>query len=55
MMPWVIQSTGDPEVIISDKSSDLYKRTLKVGYASILRTAASLAMPQCIHRYKTSA
>lgn len=55
MAPWVVMDAGAPETIISDKTSDLYKRTLKIGYASIMRCVAGLAMPQCIHRYKTTA
>lgn len=55
MAPWVTVDQGAPETIISDKTSDLYKRTLKVGYASIVRAVAGLAMPQCIHRYKLTA
>lgn len=55
MRPWAILDGGAPETIISDKSSHLYQSQLKVGYASIVRCEAGLAMPQCIHRYKTTA
>lgn len=49
--PWVFQQEPAPEEIISDKSSHLYKTTLKVGYASVLRGNGGLALPHCIHRY----
>jgi phage major head subunit gpT-like protein len=51
MYPWVVQDTGAPETILQDKTSDMYKRTLKVGLASILRGNGGLALPHCIHRY----
>lgn len=51
MVPWVVADQGAPEEIRSDKDSDLYKRTLKVGLAYILRGNAALALPQCIERW----
>jgi len=49
--PWVVQDEGSPETIIQDKNDALYKTTLKVGIASILRGNGGLALPHCIHRY----
>lgn len=51
MYPWVVQDAGAPETIIQDKDSHMYKSTLKVGFASILRGNGGLALPHCIHRY----
>lgn len=51
MFPWVVQDEGSPETIIQGKEDALYKTTLKVGMASILRGNGGLALPQCIHRY----
>lgn len=51
MYPWVVQDEGAPETIIQGKEDALYKTTLKVGMASILRGNGGLAVPQCIHRY----
>ena len=51
MYPWVVQDSGSPEMILQDKSDALYKSTLKVGMASILRGNGGLALPHCIHRY----
>ncbi len=52
MYPWVCQDEGAPEEILSDKSSDKYKRTLKVGVAYVLRANAALAMPHCAQRWE---
>ena len=51
MVPWIVQDEGSPEEIISDKTSDLYKRTLKVGIAHVLRGNGGLALPQCMQRW----
>lgn len=51
MFPWVVQDSGTPETILQDKDSAMYKSTLKVGFASILRGNGGLAIPHCIHRY----
>ncbi len=49
--PWIVQDEGAPEEIVSDKTSHLYKTTLKVGLAYILRGNGGLALPQCIARF----
>lgn len=54
MHPWVVQTTGAPEELVLDKSSEYYVRTLKVSLAYILYAAASLAMPHCIRRVTLS-
>jgi phage major head subunit gpT-like protein len=51
MYPWVVQDAGAPETIIQDKTDALYKASLQVGMASILRGNGGLALPHCIHRY----
>lgn len=51
MYPWVVQDQGAPEQIIQDKDGPLYKSSLKVGFASIMRGNGGLALPHCIHRY----
>ena len=51
MYPWVVQDSGSPETIIQDRSDALYKSSLKVGMASILRGNGGLALAHCIHRY----
>lgn len=51
MHPWIVQDEGVPEEILSDKSSELYKRTLKIGAAYILRGNGVLALPQCLQRW----
>lgn len=51
MYPWAVQDEGAPESIIQGKDDALYKQTLKVGFASILRGNGGLAVPHCIHRY----
>lgn len=50
MFPWICQDEGTPETIINDKTSDHYKRTLKVSYAAVLRGNAGLALPNCVVR-----
>jgi len=51
MMPWIVQDEGAPEEIRSDKDSSLYKTTLKIGIAYILRGNGVLALPACVQRY----
>lgn len=51
MYPWVVQDTGTPETITQDKTDALYKASLQIGLASILRGNGGLALPHCIHRY----
>jgi phage major head subunit gpT-like protein len=51
MFPWVVQDEGTPESIMQTKEDALYKTTLKVGFASVLRGNGGLALPHCIHRY----
>lgn len=51
MYPWIVQDEGAPEEILSDKTSDLYKRTLKVALGYILRGNAALALPHCVQRW----
>lgn len=51
LKPWITVDDGTPETIINDKESSLYKTTLKIGFASIKRGYAGLAMPQAAHRY----
>lgn len=50
LYPWICQDEGTPEQIINDKTSDHYKRTLKVSIANVLRGNAGLAMPHCAIR-----
>lgn len=51
MFPWVCQDQGAPEEILSDKSSNLYQTSLRIGVAYILRGNAELAMPHCVQRW----
>jgi hypothetical protein len=51
MYPWALVGSETPETIMQDKNDNLYKTTLKVGMASILRMNGGLALPHCIHRY----
>lgn len=48
--PWpiVISQVSAPEQIIHDKTSDMYKRTLKIGVAFVLRAGYAAGMPQAI-------
>ena len=52
LVPWVVIDDGTPETFVNDRTSPLYKTALKIGFASILRGYAGLAMPQAIHRYE---
>lgn len=47
---WVVQKQGAPEEIMHDKSSELYKRQLKVGVAYIGKMNAAAALPHSIVR-----
>jgi len=51
MYPWWVQDQGEPEQIISDVDSALYKSTLKIGIAYVLRGNGTLALPHCIQRW----
>lgn len=55
MYPWIVQDEGAPEEIRSDATSELYKRTLKVGLAYVLRGNGGLALPQCMQRWAGTA
>jgi phage major head subunit gpT-like protein len=55
MKPWVVQDEGAPEELLSDKTSHLYKTTLKVGVAYILRGNGGLALPHCVQRWAGTA
>src|SRR5690606_34154552 len=48
--PWIVQSSGAPEEIVFDQSSDYYKQTLKVGVKYILRADVKAALPHAIER-----
>jgi len=51
MAPWIVQDEGSPEEIRHDKTDALYKTTLKVGIAYILRGNGVLALPHCMQRW----
>ncbi len=51
MMPWFVQDEGSPEEIRQDKTDALYKTTLKVGVAYVLRGNGVLALPHCVQRW----
>ncbi len=51
MKPWIVQDEGSPEEIRQDKESHLYKTTLKVGLAYVLRGNGVLALPHCVQRF----
>ncbi len=51
MHPWIVQDEGSPEEIRQDKESHLYKTTLKVGLAYVLRGNGVLALPHCVQRF----
>lgn len=53
--PWIVQDEGAPEEIINDKTSDHYKRTLKISLAYVLRGNGGLALPHCIQRWEGTA
>lgn len=55
MFPWIVQDGGAPEEILSDKTSHLYKTTLKIGVAYILEANGALALPHCIQRWAGTA
>lgn len=55
MVPWIVQGEGAPEEIRQDKTDALYKTTLKVGLAYILRGNGALALPHCIQRWAGTA
>jgi len=55
MKPWVTQDDGSPEEIRQDKTDALYKTTLKIGIAYILRGNGGLALPQCVQRWAGTA
>lgn len=55
MKPWIAQDEGSPEEIRQDKTDALYKTTLKVGIAYILRGNGELALPQCVQRWAGTA
>lgn len=48
--PWIVQTSGAPEEITFDQSSDYYKQTLKVGVKYILRADVKAALPHAIER-----
>lgn len=49
--PWVSHKQATPEVLIRDKSSDYYKTTRRVSYATVLEAVAGLALPQTMQRW----
>lgn len=49
--PWIVQDEGAPEEIRNDKTSDHYKRTLKVSLAYVLRGNGALALPHCVQAW----
>ncbi len=51
MYPWIVMEETAPEPIVSDKTDPLYKTTLKVGIAYILRGNGGLALPHCAQRW----
>lgn len=55
MKPWITQDEGAPEEIRQDKTDALYKTTLKVGIAYILRGNGGLALPHCVQRWAGTA
>ena len=55
MVPWIVQDEGAPEEIRQDKTDALYKTTLKVGVAYVLRGNGELALPHCIQRWAGTA
>jgi hypothetical protein len=48
--PWIVQTSGTPEEIRFDKTSDYYKQTLKVGVKYILRLDGKACLPHAIER-----
>ncbi len=51
MYPWIVQDEGAPEEIRQDKTDALYKTTLKIGVAYILRGNGALALPHCMQSW----
>lgn len=51
MKPWIVQDEGSPEEIRQDKTDALYKTTLKVALAYVLRGNGVLALPHCVQRW----
>lgn len=54
MIPWIVQDEGAPEELRSDKTSDYYKRTLKIAIAYVLRGNGALGLPHCMQRWAGS-
>jgi hypothetical protein len=50
LVPWVVQTKGQPEEILHDKSSELYKRQRKIGVAYVGNMNAACALPHPIVR-----
>lgn len=48
--PWIIQTEGSPEEFLHDKSSELYKRSRKIGIAYVGNMGAAACLPQPILR-----
>lgn len=46
--PWIIQTSGSPEEITYDESSDFYKDTGKVAKKYVLKMGVAAALPQAI-------
>ncbi len=55
MYPWIVQDEGAPEEIRQDKTDALYKTSLKVGVAYILRGNGALALPHCMQSWAGTA
>jgi hypothetical protein len=55
MKPWVVQDQGSPEEIRQDKTDALYKMTLKVAIAYVMRGNGALALPHCVQRWAGTA
>jgi len=52
LYPWAVQVSSAPEEIIHDKSSELYKRSRKIGVAYVGMLNAAMALPHPIARVK---
>lgn len=50
LYPWIVQKGSAPEEILHDKSSELYKRSRKVGIAYVGQLNAAMALPHGIVR-----
>lgn len=55
MKPWIVQDEGSPEEIRQDKTDQLYKSTLKVAIAYVMRGNGVLALPHCVQRWAGTA